>query len=204
LGALGSGVLIESTRLGFANPAIVAALVAGTRSHRHICFSRETEAVIRWLAAGAFFVSRTFTRRQPSHSPSLQARSAERFFFPAIKSHPGAALFTDSCRRERLLPFILIVFLFVAVWAGGLCAKVRTQNFRLSLALPSPRSDSPCSFYLELGGSYWKTFFSAHDRPRHRNGPSVFAPLTTTVMNSVAENARAGVCFPESTTPFPE
>ncbi len=93
LGALVWG-LIESSRLGFAHPAIVAALVAGLVLIVTFVFL-ERQSRHPMVPPRAFSFAHLH-RRQPSHSPSLQ-RARRNPFLPPIKSYPGSALLTYGC-----------------------------------------------------------------------------------------------------------
>ena len=117
LGALVWG-LIESTRLGFAHPAIVAALVAGLvlivtfvfleRQSRHPMVPLE------------LFRSRTFTGANLLTLLLYSALGGTLFFVPLNLIQ--VQHYSPTAAGAALLPFILIVFL-LSRWAGGLVQK---------------------------------------------------------------------------------
>ncbi len=114
LGALVWG-LIESTRLGFAHPAIVAALVAGLvliitfvfleRQSRHPMVPLE------------LFRSRTFTGANLRTLLLYSAFGGTLFFVPLNLIQ--VQHYSPTAAGAALLPFILILFL-LSRWAGGL------------------------------------------------------------------------------------
>jgi len=187
--ALGLGALIwaliESARLGFAHPAIVAALATGLILIVTFVFLEKQSR--HPMVPLELFRSRTFTGANLLTLLLYSALGGTLFFLPLNLIQ--VQHYSPTAAGAALLPFILIMFL-LSRWAGGLVQK---YGARIPLIVgPAIAAIGFGSFMLPgVGGSYWKTF-----------GPTIIvlgigmaisvAPLTTTVMNSVAQT-RAGV-----------
>src|SRR5207237_521249 len=117
LGALVWG-LIESTRLGFAHPAIVAALVAGlVLIVTFVFLERQSRHPMVPLA---LFRSRTFAGANLLTLLLYGALGGTLFFVPLNLIQ--VQRYSPTAAGAGLLPFILIMFLLPR-WAGGLGPK---------------------------------------------------------------------------------
>src|SRR6266498_2407142 len=184
LGALVYG-LIESSRLGFGDRSVLAALIAAAILLAAFLII-ETRLPNPMLPL-ALFRSRTFTGANLLTFLLYGALGGSLFFLPLNLIQ--VQHYSATAAGAAFLPFILIIFL-LSRWAGGL---VESYGSKIPLVIgPLIAALGFALFMLPgLNAGYWQTFFPAVAVLGTGMAVSV-APLTTTVMNSVAPN-RVGI-----------
>ena len=179
LGALVYG-LIESPRLGFSNPAVLAALVGGV-----VCFVvfiwHESRTKNPMVPLG-LFRSKDFAGANLLTLLLYAALGGMMFFFALNLVQVQG--YSATAAGAALLPFIVIMF-SLSRWSGGLFDRFGP---RLPLIVgPLIAAVGLALFAVpSVSGNFWTSFFPAVVVLGLGMAVTV-APLTTTVMGSVSE-----------------